>query len=348
MRLREIADKLGAELSGAGDTEIIGVAGVRDADQGFITFIGDNKHILDLEKSHASAAIVPRDAPVLHLPLLRAKNPRLSFAHAIELFYVKPYEAAGISDKASIGNNVDIGADPSIFPYAVVDDGARLGDRVTIYPGAYIGKGSIVGDDSIIYANVSVGPGISIGSRVIIQAGAAIGGDGFGFVTEAGKHHKIPQVGGVIIEDDVEIGANSAIDRATLGNTVIKQGTKIDNLVQVAHNVTVGEHCLLVGQVGIAGSSTLGNYVVLGGQAGVADHITIGDQVMAGGGTAITRDVEAGQIIAGYNAMPIRDWLKVQAILPGLPALKKALRDLEHQVADLKNQISGKGKGEKL
>jgi UDP-3-O-[3-hydroxymyristoyl] glucosamine N-acyltransferase len=348
MRLREIADKLGAELSGTGDTEIIGVAGVQDADQGFITFIGDNKHIVDLEKSRASAAIVPRDAPALHLPLLRVKNPRLSFAHAIELFYVKPYKASGISGKAFIGNNVHIGADPSILPYAVVDDGARLGDRVTIFPGVYIGKGSTIGDDSIIYANVSIGPGISIGSRVIIQAGAAIGGDGFGFVTEAGKHHKIPQVGGVIIEDDVEIGANSAIDRATLGNTVIKQGTKIDNLVQVGHNVTVGEHCLLVGQVGIAGSSTLGNYVVLGGQAGVADHITIGDQVMAGGGTAITRDVEAGQIIAGYYAMPIRDWLKVQAILPKLPELKKALRDLEHQVTDLKKQISDKGKGERL
>ncbi len=348
MRLREIADKLGAELSGAGDIEIIGVAGVRDAGQGFITFISDTKHISDLEKSRASAAIVPRDAPALDLPVLRAKNPRLSFAHAIELFYVKPYEASGISDKASIGNNVHIGADPSIFPYAVVDDDARLGDRVTIYPGVYIGKRSIIGDDSIIYANVSIGPGISIGSRVIIQAGAAIGGDGFGFVTDAGKHYKIPQVGGVIIEDDVEIGANTAVDRATLGNTVIKQGTKIDNLVQVAHNVTVGEHCLLISQVGIAGSSTLGNYVVLGGQAGVADHVTIGDQVMAGGKTAITRDVGAGQVIAGHYAMPIRDWLRVQAILPRLPELKKELRDLEHQVADLKKLISDKGKGEKL
>jgi UDP-3-O-[3-hydroxymyristoyl] glucosamine N-acyltransferase len=284
----------------------------------------------------------------MDLPVLRVKNPRLSFARAIELFYVRPYEPSGISDKASIGSKVLIGADPSILPYAVVDDNAELGDRVTIYPGVYIGKGSIIGSDSIIYANVSIGPGITIGSRVIIQAGAAIGGDGFGFVTEAGKHHKIPQVGGVIIEDDVEIGANSTVDRATLGNTVIKKGTKIDNLVQVAHNVTVGEHCILAGQVGISGSSTLGNYVVLGGQAGVADHISIGDQVMAGGGTAITQDVEAGQIIAGYYAMPIRDWLKVQAILPRLPELKKTLRDLEHQVTDLKKQISDKGKGEKL
>ncbi len=348
MKLNDLAKMLGAALSGNGDVEITGVAGIQDADTGSITFISERHRIKDLEKSRASAAIAPLDVPAMHMPLLLVKNPRLSFARAIELFYGKPYKPSGISDKASIGSNVHIGADPSILPYAVVDDNAKLGDRVTIYPGAYIGKGSTIGSDSIIYANVSIGSGIAIGNRVIIQAGAAIGGDGFGFVTEAGKHHKIPQVGGVIIEDDVEIGANSTVDRATLGNTVIKKGTKIDNLVQVAHNVTVGEHCILAGQVGISGSCTLGNYVVLGGQAGVADHITIGDQVMAGGGTAITQDVEAGQIVAGYYAMPIRDWLKVQAILPKLPELKKALRDLEHQVTDLTKQISDKGKGENL
>ena len=348
MKLIELADKLGAELSGAGDTEISGVAGVQDAGRGFITFISDRQRLRDLEQCRASAAIVPRDAPAMDLPVLRVKNPRLSFARAIELFYVKPYEASGISDKASIGSNVHIGADPSILPYAVVDDNVKLGDRVTIYPGVYIGKGSIIGNDSIIYANVSIGSGIAIGSRVIIQSGAAIGGDGFGFVTEEGKHHKIPQVGGVIIEDDVEVGANSTVDRATLGNTVIKKGTKIDNLVQVAHNVTVGEHCILAGQVGISGSCTLGSHVVLGGKVGVADHITIGDRVMAGGGTAITRNVENGQIIAGNNAMPIRDWLKVQVILPKLPELKRELRELQHQVAELKKQISDKAKGEQI
>ncbi len=348
MRLSELADRLGAKLSGAGDVEITGVAGIDDADRGFITFVSDKQHLKDLEKSRASAAIVPVDVPVMHMPLLLVKNPRLSFARAIELFYVKPYEPSGISDKAWIGRNVHIGVDPAIRPYAVVDDDAHIGDRVTLYPGVYIGKGATVGDDSIIYANASIAHGISIGRRVIIQAGAAIGGDGFGFVTDSGKHHKIPQVGGVIIEDDVEIGANSTIDRATLGNTVIKKGTKIDNLVQVAHNVTIGEHCLLAGQVGIAGSTTLGSYVVLGGQAGVADHISIGDRVMAGGGTAITQDVAAGQIVAGKNAMPIRDWLKVQAILPKLPELRKALRDLEKQVAELQKRISDRTKGEQI
>jgi len=179
-----------------------------------------------------------------------------------------------------------------------------------------------------------------VGKRVIIHSGTVIGSDGFGFVTEGGRHHKIPQVGGVIIEDDVEIGANCSIDRATLGNTLIKKGTKLDNQVHVAHNVTIGEHCLIAGQVGIAGSSTLGNYVVFGGQVGVADHTTVGDRVMAGGKAVITKDVEAGQIIAGFNAMPIREWLKVQAVLPKLPELKKTIAKLEKKLQELNEKTS--------
>jgi UDP-3-O-[3-hydroxymyristoyl] glucosamine N-acyltransferase len=347
MKLKELADITAAELSGPGDIEITGVAGIENAVEGTVTFIAEKSRVRDLEKTKAAAAFVPLDAPALRIPQLRVKNPRLAFARAIELFHGKPYRAAGISERASIGKNVSVGADPSIHAFAVVDDGARIGDRVTLYPGVYVGKGSSIGDDSLVYANVSIGEKVNIGKRVIIQAGAAIGGDGFGFVTDGGKHHKIPQVGGVIIEDDVEIGANTAVDRATLGNTLIKKGTKIDNLVQVAHNVSIGEHCILAGQAGISGSTTLGSYVVLGGQAGAADHITIGDKVMAGGGTAITRDVEPGQVIVGYNAMPIRDWLKVQAVLPKLPELKRSLASLEKQVHELKERISELTKGEK-
>jgi UDP-3-O-[3-hydroxymyristoyl] glucosamine N-acyltransferase len=280
------------------------------------------------------------------LPLLRVKNPRLAFARAIELFHVKPYLASGISDKASIGRNVALGAEVSIHPCAVVDDDARIGDRVTLYPGVYVGKGTVIGDDSVIHANASIGGKVTIGKRVIIHGGTVLGSDGFGFVTEGGRHHKIPQVGGVIIEDDVELGANCSIDRATLGNTVIKKGAKLDNQVHVAHNVTIGEHCLLAGQVGIAGSSTLGDYVVFGGQAGLSDHTTVGDRVMAGGKAVITRDVPPGQIIAGFNAMPVRDWLKVQAILPKLPELKRLLANLEKQVNELKERITENAKGE--
>ncbi len=346
MKLKELAKILGAEVSGPEEVEITGAAGLQDAGEGQMTFVAGSQYLKDLEKSHAAAALVPLDAPAMRLPLVRVKNPRLAFARVLELFYVKPYQAAGISDRVVIGRNVVMGSDLSLHPCAVIADEARIGDRVTLYPGVYIGRGSIVDDDSVIYPNVSIGEKVAIGKRVIIHAGTTIGSDGFGFVTDGGRHHKIPQVGGVIIEDDVEIGANCSIDRATLGNTVVKRGTKIDNQVQVAHNVTVGEHCLLAGQVGLAGSSTLGNYVVLGGQAGVADHTTIGNGVMAGGGTAITKDVPAGQIIAGINAMPLRNWLKVQAVLPKLPELKKTIADLEKQIKELKERISDMTKGE--
>lgn len=335
MKLKDLAAKLGAELTGPADVDISGAAGVREAVEGQITFIVGKNFLKDLERSRASAALAPLDTPVMHLPLLRIKNPRLAFARTLGLFYVRPYQASGISERASIGANVVIGADPSIHPFAAVADDARIGDRVTLYPGVSLGRGSVVDDDSTIHANVSIGENIRIGKRVIIHAGTVLGSDGFGFVTDNGLHHKIPQVGGVIIEDDVEIGGNCTIDRATLGNTVIKKGAKIDNLVHVAHNVTIGEHCLLAGQVGIAGSSTLGNYVVLGGKVGVTDHVTVGDQVMAGGGSAITRDVEAGQVIAGYPAMPIREWLKVQAVLPKLPKLKNIIIKLEKQIQEL-------------
>lgn len=338
MKLNVLADILGAELTGAADMDISGAAGVREATAGQITFITGTNYRKDLEHSGASAALVPLDTPAMHLPLLRVKNPRLAFARTLQLLYGKPYQATGISEKASIGMNARIGAAVSIHPFVVVADDARVGDRVTLHPGVSIGSGSVVDDDSLIHANVSIGENIRIGKRVIIHAGTVLGSDGFGFVTDNGLHHKIPQVGGVIIEDDVEIGGNCTIDRAMLGNTVVKQGTKLDNQVHVAHNVTIGEHCLLAAQVGIAGSSTLGNYVVFGGQVGVADHTSVGDRVMAGGGTGITRDVEAGQVIAGYYAMPIKDWLKVQAVLPKLPELRKTIANLEKQLRDLKEK----------
>jgi UDP-3-O-[3-hydroxymyristoyl] glucosamine N-acyltransferase len=314
--------------------------------EGHITFLAGVNLVKDLEKSRASAVFAPPDTPPLSMPVLRVKNPKLAFSRAIELFYVEPYRPAGISEKAAIGRNAVIGEAPTIHPCAVVDDDARIGDRVTLYPGAYIGRGSVVGDDCVIHANVSVGEKVVIGRRVIIHSGTVIGSDGFGFVTDGGMHHKIPQVGGVIIEDDVELGGNCTIDRATLGNTLIKKGTKLDNQVHVAHNVTIGEHCLIAGQVGIAGSSTLGDYVVFGGQAGVSDHTIVGDRVMAGGKAVITKDVAPGQIIAGFNAMPIRDWLKVQVVLPKLPELRRSLLDLEKQVKDLRDRISENTKGE--
>jgi UDP-3-O-[3-hydroxymyristoyl] glucosamine N-acyltransferase len=332
---------LGAELNGPADVDIRGAAGVCEAGEGQITFITGKKHLHDLEHSRASAALVTPDTPAMHLPLLRVNNPRLAFAQILKLFYVKPYQASGISEKAAIGANVVIGADPSIHPFVVLADDVRIGERVTLFPGVSIGSGSVVDDDCIIHANVSIGHNIRIGKRAIVHSGTVLGSDGFGFVTDKGRHHKIPQVGGVIIEDDVEIGANCSVDRATLGNTVIKKGTKLDNQIQVAHNVTIGEQCLLAAQVGIAGSSTLGSSVVFGGKVGVGDHVSIGDRVMVGANSGIIRDVEAGQVIAGYYAMPIRAWLKVQSILPKLPELLKRIRDLEKQIKEEHDRKSG-------
>ena len=337
MKLSKLSELLGAQLSGE-DRDISGAAGIGEAGPGQITFIAGQQYLKGLETSRAGAVLAPLDTPQISMPVLRVKNPKLAFARVLEIFYVKPYRPSGVSDSASIGKDVAIGRDCSIHPFVVLGDRAQVGDRVTIHPGVCVGECSSVGDDSVIHANVSIGHGVSIGKRVIIHAGTVLGSDGFGFVTDGGRHQKIPQVGGVVIEDDVEIGGNCTIDRATLGNTLIKKGTKLDNQVHVAHNVTIGEHCLLAGQVGIAGSSTLGNYVVFGGQAGLADHTTVGDRVMAGGKAVITKDVEPGQVIAGFNAMPLRDWLKVQVILPKLPVLKKLITDLEKQVRELREK----------
>jgi UDP-3-O-[3-hydroxymyristoyl] glucosamine N-acyltransferase len=279
--------------------------------------------------------IISPDMQGVSIPALVVKNPRYAFALALGIFYGKPYIPGGISDRAVIGKDVVLGNDPTIHPNAVVADGAKIGSRVTLYPGVYVGGGSIIGDDAVLYPNVSIREGVSLGCRVIIHSGTVIGSDGFGFVTDGGRHHKIPQVGGVIIDDDVEIGANCTIDRATLGNTVIKKGTKLDNMVHVAHNVTIGEHCLLAGQSGVAGSSTLGNYVVVGGKVAISDHLTIEDRVMIAGGSGVAHNVPSGQVVAGYPAIPIRDWLKVQAVLPKLPELKKIVSQLENRINEL-------------
>jgi UDP-3-O-[3-hydroxymyristoyl] glucosamine N-acyltransferase len=338
MKLTELAEKVGGELAGRGDIDIRGVAGIGEAQDGDITFITDEKRLQDLRACRASAVIVPRGTSELPIPSIAVKNPRFAFAQLLRIFHERPYAPGGISERAVIGKDVVLGSGPTIHPCAVVSDGAKIGSRVTLYPGVFVGTGSCIGDDTVIYPNVSIRDGVTIGSRVIIHSGTVIGSDGFGFVTEGGLHHKILQIGGVIIEDDVEIGANCAIDRATLGNTVIRKGTKLDNLVQIAHNVTIGEHCLMAGQSGIAGSATLGKYVVIGGQAAISDHTTMGDQVMVGGGSGVTRNMESGQVVAGYPAIPLREWLKAQAVFPKLPELKKLVTQLLRRIEELEKK----------
>ncbi len=361
-KLKELAEIVGGSIIGNGDIDIKGISGIREAGEGDITFIAHTKYLPDLEKTRATAVIIgekildsrlpglaPRSGagqtPDSRFTLLRVKNPYFAFSKILELFSKRPYQPTGISNKALIGEGCSIGKDISIHPYVVLDEGVKIGDKVTLFPGVYIGKGSEIGEDSIIYPNVSIREDIKIGKRVIIHSGTVIGSDGFGFVEEGGRYHKIPQVGNVLIEDDVEIGANCTIDRATLGSTIIKRETKIDNLVHIAHNVIIGEDSIILAQVGISGSTEIGKHVILAGQAGIADHIKIGDNVVVIAQSGVGHDIEPNQVISGTLAIPHKDWLKAQAIFAKLPEIRKKITDIEERIKRLEG-IKSKG-GEK-
>jgi len=337
MKLREIAEMLGGELAGSPDIEIIGAAGISDASEGDITFLSSSRLIKECIESKASAVIVKEPVAEIKKPQLKVSNPQYAFARLLEHFYVKPFASSGISDRAYVSDKARIDKDVSIFPMAFISDGASIGNKTVIYPGVFIGENSSVGDECIIYPNVTIRENVKLGRRVIIHSGAVIGSDGFGYVMEKGMHYKIPQVGGVIIEDDVEIGANVTIDRATTGDTVIGKGTKIDNLVQIAHNVKVGENSIVIAQVGIAGSTEIGNYVVLGGQVGVADHAKIDDGVMVGGQSGAMGHVKKG-IYSGSPMIPHRDWLKSIAIFAKLPELSKRIKELEDKIENIERR----------
>lgn len=334
--LSEIAEKIQGELSGPHKNILIsGVAGIHDAGPGDITFLSHRRYLKDLEKTKASAVVLPKDMEWNRIPSIKVENPQFAFSILLHIFYDLPYVPTGIDERAIIGRDVMIGTDVSIYPFVYIEDGVSLGNYVIIYPCTFVGRGASIGDYSIIYPNVTIREGVRIGQRVIIHSGAVIGSDGFGYVYHKGIHNKIPQVGGVIIEDDVEIGANTTIDRATLGNTIIKSGTKIDNLVQIAHNVVIGENCIFAAQAGIAGSTQIGNGVILAGQAGVTGHVKIGDNVTAGGKAGITKDTRDGQTVSGMPAIPHRNWLKAMAVFEELPGLKKRVIELEKKIREL-------------
>jgi UDP-3-O-[3-hydroxymyristoyl] glucosamine N-acyltransferase len=351
-KLKELADLVGGSVIGNGDLDIKGVSGIREAEEGEITFVANPKYLPDLEKTKASAVIIGEkiqdsrlQTPDSRLNLLRVKNPYLAFSQILELYTVKPHHPTGISNKATVGEGCILGKEISIHPYVVLEEGVRLGDKVILFPGVYVGKGSEIGDESLVYPNVTIREGVMIGKRVIIHSGAMIGSDGFGFVEEGGRHHKIPQVGGVLIEDDVEIGANCTIDRATLGTTIIGKGTKIDNLVHIAHNVRIGENSIIIAQVGISGSVEIGKNVTLAGQVGIGDHLKIGDNVTVIAQSGVGKDIEPNQVISGTLAIPHKDWLKAQAIFAKLPELKKKVMELEERIKKLEGLNAGGGYG---
>jgi len=277
---------------------------------------------------------VPRGFTEASIHLIQVDNPRVAFARVLAHFNPATGPAPGVHPAAVMGKNCRIGNDVAVAAGVVVGDEVTLGDRVVLHPNAVIGDRATIGDDSTIYPNVSILERCIVGSRVIVHTGSVIGSDGFGFVFADGRHQKIPQIGFVQIDDDVEIGANNTIDRATMGKTWIKTGVKTDNQVHIAHNVVIGEHSVIVAQVGIAGSTTIGRYAVIAGQAGIGGHLTIGDQVTVGPQGAVAQSVPDKQVISGTTlAMPHGTWLRLQKVLPELPALAKKLAALEKAVS---------------
>ena len=337
--LRELADLVDGEVIGDERIIITGINNVEQAKEGEITFISNPKYIPMVDTTHASALIVPRDFRESEKPLLYAENPYLAYAKITSMFHEKKHQGSGVDGNAVIGKNVDIGRDVSIYPFVYVGDNVKIEDRVSLYPGVYIGDDTNIGEDTIIYANVSIREGCKIGKRVIIHCGTVIGSDGFGFARDGKRYHKIPQIGTVQIDDDVEIGANNTIDRAALGKTWIKRGVKTDNLVQVGHNVVVGEDTVLVALVGISGSAEIGGNVVLAGQVGVGGHLKIGDNVTIGAKSGVTKDIAPNQMVSGFPPVPHKEWLKSQISFTKLPKMRKTIKGLESRLEKIEEKI---------
>ncbi len=333
MLLSEIASQLDGELLGA-DIEISGVSTIDEAGARDITFLANPKYKESALATKAGAIIVSEPLEIGASQLV-VDHPYLAFTEVLSLVHPPKQHKAGVSKQAHIGSNSHIGPGSTIYPQAYVGENVTIGKDCVIHPGCYIGDSANIGDNTVLHANVVVYEGCHIGNGCILHAGCVIGSDGFGFVWDGEKHRKIPQVGVVIVGNNVEIGSNCSVDRAALTQTVIGSGTKIDNLVQIAHNVVIGDHCILVAQSGIAGSAKLGVGVILAGQAGVGGHITVGDGCTASAKAGIASDLEPGKVVSGYPAMDHKKWLRAQKVYKDLPELIKRIRQLERRVDDL-------------
>ena len=332
--------------SGDGNVDILRVAGLEQAGPGDLTFVTNSKYHSQLAGTRASAAIVPETLPGHVTPpagcvLLRSVDPYTVFARALDLFARTMPPARGVDRLSSIAAGVTLGADVSVGPFVTIGAGASIGARTILYPSVVIGPGARIGDDCVLHPHVSIRERVRVGHRVTLQNGAVIGSDGFGFAKQAdGTHLKIPQHADVVIEDDVEIGANTAIDRPAVGETRIRAGAKIDNLVQIGHGVSIGARVLLASQVGIAGSTIVEDDVVMAGQVGVGGHLRIGKGSVAAGQSGLTKSVAPGEFMTGYPAIPNREWRKASVIFRQLPALKKRIEELERRIAELQEKLA--------
>ena len=338
--LKDICDLIGGELRGDGNLEITGVSGIKEAHPNEITFVANAKYRSEMEHTKASAIIIGLDIKCNGKATIRVADPYLSFVRVLEMFSWRKNRRTefGIHESAIIGENVHLGERVSIQAYTYIGDNVEIGDDTIISPSVYIGQDTKIGSGTLIYPRVTIREEIKIGDDVIIHCGAVIGSDGFGFATVSDRHHKIPQIGTVIIEDDVEIGANTTVDRATMTNgaTVIKRGTKIDNLVQIAHNVVIGEDCRLAAQVGIAGSAVLKDRVTVAGQAGVVGHLIVGEDTVIFAKSGVTKNTPAGSCVSGFPARLHAQEMRVQGAWHKLPS---EFSQLQKRVAKLESQL---------
>jgi UDP-3-O-[3-hydroxymyristoyl] glucosamine N-acyltransferase len=336
--LNELAGLLDGKVIGDGTIRITGIASLDDAGEGQITFLANPRYAAKVATTRASAVILPQGADPCGKNGIEVASPYLAFAKLLTLFHVRPLEPQGVMEGASIGRNVTLGEEITIHPGVHVAAGVTIGSRVTLYPGVVLYEGVTLGDDVVLHANVVVRERCRLGNRVTVHAGTVIGGDGFGYAPDGKGWYKIPQIGIVVIEDDVEIGANAAIDRAALEVTRIGRGSKIDNLVQIAHNCVIGENCMIVSQVGMAGSCRLGNNVTLAGQVGLAGHLKIGDNVIVGAQAGVPGDLAADGMYSGSPVVPHKEWLKYSMVLPRLPDMRKTVNSLEKRVRELEEK----------
>lgn len=332
LSLRALAERLGAAIEGPDDREVTGVATLSQAGPSDLSFLGHPRYVTQLEESSAAAVLIGKGATVDRPPqctFLRVDDPYLALAGALEVFHHPREVERAISDRAYIDPDAQVGEGLAALPGSYVGAGSVLGRNVTLHPGAVVGSDCQLGDDVVLHPHVVLYPGCRLGNRVTVHAGTVLGADGFGYAQGAEGLIKIPQAGGLVVEDDVEVGANSALDRGSLGDTRIGRNTKIDNLCQIAHNVQTGAHCVLVSQSGIAGSTTLGNGVVLAGQAGVSGHLVLGDGARVAAKSAALQDVPAGATVAGTPAIDMGLWRRAVSLTKRLPEILGRLRALE-------------------
>ena len=340
-RLGDLAERVGGRVVGDSDRRVHGVAPLESAGPEDLSLYTSPKYRAVAEASRAGAVLVGPGTVLPGRDLLEAEEPYVALAALLDLFHPAPPRRPGVHPDARIAESAHLGHEVEIGPYAVIGESVTVGDRATVGAGTVVGDDSRIGEETLLHPRVVLYPRTEVGARCIIHAGVVLGGDGFGFATTGGRHHKIPQVGRVVVEDDVEIGANSTVDRATMGETVIGAGSKIDDLVMVAHGVRVGPGCLMAAQSGIAGSTRLGAAVTFAGQSGAAGHLEIGERSVVAAKSAVLQDLPPRSFVSGIPAVDHRRWKKAQAVAARLPELRSELRKMEKRLAILEQRVEG-------